>query len=176
LSPKTENISRSRRVGSRIGRVLTASSLAGGLLALHAMPRVESPLTGLDVLVVEDEPAALDALQQVLEVFGARVVPAGSVEEARRRIAAAPPDVIVTDIALGQETGFDLLAWLRAQSSGRINGVPAVAITGHARYMDLPSAPAFADWLVKPLRADTLCAAIRRAASVDDGQRERRRA
>jgi len=137
------------------------------------MPRADTPLSGLDVLLVEDEPAALDALQQVLEVFGARVMPVGSVEEARRRIAAAPPDVIVTDIELGHETGFDLLAWLRAHSSGRINAVPAVAITGHARYMDLPSAPAFADWLVKPLRADTLCAAIRLAASVDD-QRERR--
>ena len=140
------------------------------------MPRVDAPLRDLDVLVVEDEPEALDALQQVLEFFGARVAATGSVEEARRRIEQAPPDVVVTDIELGTETGIDLLAWLRAQPSPRVSGVPAIAITGHARYLDLPSAQAFADWLVKPLRGEALCAAIVRAASVGDPHRERRRA
>src|SRR5204863_7644513 len=117
---------------------------------------------------------ARDVLQQALEFFGAGVAVAGSVEDARERIQAVPPDVVVTDIELGRETGFDLVAWLRTQPSASINRVPVIAVTGHGRYMDLPSAEAFADWLVKPLRADALCAAILRAASAGERHRDRR--
>jgi DNA-binding NtrC family response regulator len=175
--PKTENISRPAAARNANSSDLPRGVDGGAIAFPHRdMPRPDTPLRGLDVLVVEDEPDALDALQQALEFFGARVGTADSVAEARRRIQAAPPDVVVTDISLGAETGIDLLAWLRTQPSARINGVPTIAITGHPRYMDLPSAEAFADWLVKPLRADALCAAILRAASVRDGHRERRRA
>ena len=126
--------------------------------------------------MVGDDPDSRDALRQVLEYFGARVVAAASVEEARRLIgAAAPPDVVVTDIELGRESGVDLVAWLRAQPSARINRVPAIAITGHHRYVEAPNADIFTDWLLKPLRADALCAAISSAA-VGDRHRERRRA
>ena len=125
--------------------------------------------------MVEDDPDSRDALQRVLEYFGARVVTAASVEEARRLIGAAPPDVVVTDIELGRESGVDLVAWLRAQPSARINRVPAIAITGHHRYVETPNADIFADWLLKPLRADALRAAISSAA-VGDRHRERRRA
>jgi DNA-binding NtrC family response regulator len=139
------------------------------------MPHADQPLRGIAVLVVEDDPDSLDALRQALEYFGARVAGAPSVEEARRLLAAAPPDVMVTDIELGHESGIDLLAWLRAHASPRINRVPAIAITGHHRYVEAPNADIFADWLVKPLRADALCAAILRA-SVGDRHRQRRRA
>jgi DNA-binding NtrC family response regulator len=138
---------------------------------LHA----DQPLRGIAVLVVEDDPDSLDALRQALEYFGARVVSAASAEEARRLLAAASPDVMVTDIGLGHESGIDLLAWARAAASPRINRVPAIAITGHHRYVEAPNADIFADWLLKPLRADALCAAILRA-SVGDRYRQRRRA
>ena len=145
------------------------------MLSPFAMLHADQPLRGIAVLVVEDDPDSLDALRQILKVFGARVVGAASAEEARRLIATAPPDVMVTDIELGRESGVDLLAWQRAQPSPRINRVPAIAITGHHRHVEAPNADIFADWLLKPLRADALCAAILRA-SVGDRHRQRRRA
>jgi FixJ family two-component response regulator len=53
--------------------------------------------------------------------------------------------------------------------------MPVIAITGHHQYVEAPNAGIFADWLLKPLRADALCAAILRA-SVGDRHRQRRRA
>jgi len=136
----------------------------------------DQPLTGLDVLVVEDDPDSLDVLQQALEFFGARVRGAGTVEEARRRIQASPPSVLVTDIDLGRETGADLLRWVRAQPHARTNQVPVIAITGHREYFEDREGAGFADWLLKPLRVEALCAALLRAVSVSDGHRDRRRA
>jgi two-component system, chemotaxis family, CheB/CheR fusion protein len=155
----------------RFGGGRTGGAFALPCVMLHA----DQPLRGIAVLVAEDDPDSLDALQQALEYFGARVVGAASAEEARRLVAAAPPDVLVTDIELGRESGVDLLAWLRAQRSAGINRVPAIAITGHHRHVEAPNADIFADWLLKPLRVDALCAAILRA-SVGDRHRERRRA
>jgi CheY-like chemotaxis protein len=140
------------------------------------MRHADPPLQGIDVLVVEDDPDSLDVLQQALEFFGARVAAARTAVEARRRIEAAPPDVVVTDIELGAETGAGLLKWLRAQPQARTSRVPAIAITGHREYVEDRRASAFADWLLKPLRAEALCAAILRAVSVSDRRRNRRRA
>jgi CheY-like chemotaxis protein len=140
------------------------------------MLSADQPLTGLDVLVVEDDPDSLDVLRQSLEFFGARVSAASTVEEARRRIQAAPPRILITDIDLGRETGADLLRWLRAQPHARTNQLPAIAITGHREYFEDREGAGFADWLLKPLRAEALCAAVLRAVSVPDRHLDRRRA
>src|SRR5205814_5065399 len=122
MSPKTENISRARRGWDANTLRLEPRLMAARLLSSpRDMLRADAPLRGLEVLVVEDEPPARDVLQQALEFFGAGVAVAGSVEDARERIQAVPPDVVVTDIELGRETGFDLVAWLRTQPSASIN-------------------------------------------------------
>ena len=142
------------------------------------MRDADPPLHGLRILVVEDDRDSLEVLQQALEFFGARVTAVGSAAEARRWLEnAAPPDVLVADIELGRERGTELLTWLRARPNTRISRTPAVAITAHRHYAETESARGFAEWLLKPVRADDLCAAVARAAaSASDRSRQRRRA
>jgi CheY-like chemotaxis protein len=135
-----------------------------------------APLHGLRILVVEDDRDSLDVLQQALEFFGAHVTAVGSAEEARHRLESGQPDVLVADIELGRETGTELLTWLRARPDTRVSRIPAVAITAHRHYAEAECSPGFADWLLKPVRADDLCAAVARAASTTDRHRLRRRA
>jgi CheY-like chemotaxis protein len=139
------------------------------------MRDTEPPLHGLRVLVVEHDRESRDVLQQALEFFGARVTAVGSAEEARRRLQSTPPDVLVADIELDGET-VELLTWLRARPGTRIARVPAVALTAHRDDLETGDAEGFDERLLKPVRADDLCAAIRRAASVADRHRHRHRA
>ncbi|OLC59351.1 MAG: hypothetical protein AUH76_14845 [Candidatus Rokubacteria bacterium 13_1_40CM_4_67_11] len=140
------------------------------------MPVSDRPLRGLDVLVVEDDPDSLDVLRQALEFFGARVAVALTADEARHRLHATPPHVIVTDIELGRDNGIELVEWLRAQPEARTNRVPAIAITGYHEHFEDRDAygDVFADWLLQPLRPEALCAVILKATSVPDRHRDRR--
>jgi CheY-like chemotaxis protein len=140
------------------------------------MRDLDSPLRGVRVLVVEDDRDSLDVLQQALEFFGARVTAVESADEARRRLESTEPDVLVADIGLGREEATELLTWLGARPNTRLSRIPAVAITAHRHYAEAENSRGFADWLIKPVRADDLCAAVARAASVAHGYRQRRRA
>jgi CheY-like chemotaxis protein len=140
------------------------------------MRDADPPLSGLRILVVADDRDSREGLQQALEFFGADVAAVGSAAEAWRRIESAPPDVLVADIGLGRETGTELLPWLRARSNTGVSRIPAVAITAHRHYADAERSRGFADWLLKPVRADDLCAAVARAASATDRHRQRHQA
>ncbi len=89
-------------------------------------------LDGLHILVVDDEPDARDLLSMVLERHGARVTTAGSAGEARGEIGAAKVDVLVADIGMPGEDGYQLARRLRAAGWT----APAIAVTAYARPED----------------------------------------
>ena len=66
-------------------------------------------LDGVRVLVVDDEADARRILVLVLERAGAVVVTAGSVPAAIEALAKARPDVIVSDLGMPDQDGFDLI-------------------------------------------------------------------
>lgn len=70
-------------------------------------------LTGVRVLVVDDQPDALDLVRCVLEQSEAVVCTAASCEEALARIAAGPLDVLISDLSMPGEDGFSLIRKLR---------------------------------------------------------------
>jgi PAS domain S-box-containing protein len=90
-------------------------------------------LAGLRVLAVEDEPDARDLVRSVLETAGCVVTTAGSVLEALVAIEREVPDVLVSDIGLPGETGYDLMRRVRALPPERGGLIPAAAITAYAR-------------------------------------------
>ena len=111
------------------------------------------------LLLVEDDPVSRLFLTTVLESLPAKVHAAGSVAEALAD--GAPPDLCLIDANLPDGTGADLLAELRR----RLPAIPAMAHTADstpaAREQLL--AAGFAAVLVKPLQADAVLAAVRRA-------------
>ncbi len=71
-----------------------------------AQPRAGAPLT---CLLVDDSPVFLTAARTLLERQGLRVVgAAGTAEEGYRLARSRSPDVVLVDIALGTDSGFDL--------------------------------------------------------------------
>ena len=86
--------------------------------------RVEPPgtrlkLNGIRVLVVDDEPDTHDMLAAVLETAGASVITAAGVGPAMTVLARETIDVLVSDIAMPEADGYDLMTRLRASRLAR---------------------------------------------------------
>jgi len=100
-------------------------------------PGIEpSPLAGIHVLAVDDEPDALALISVVLEAAGARVSSASSAEVALTKLLPDAPDVVVTDLGMPQMDGFTFIQRLRQHSSPRVREIPAAALTAYARSED----------------------------------------
>jgi CheY-like chemotaxis protein/two-component sensor histidine kinase len=93
-------------------------------------------LRGLSVLVVDDEQDALDLLKAVLEMKGARVTAVASAEAAHAALEAAWPDLLLCDIGMPVEDGYQLMRRVRSIESGRGKLTPAVALTAYAGESD----------------------------------------
>ena len=90
-----------------------------------------SELTGVRVLLVDDDPDARSALTSVLEFLGARATAACSAADARLVLKYVRPDVIVSDLCMPGETGFQFIDGIRKEEQARGGRVPAVAISAY---------------------------------------------
>src|SRR5690606_8700789 len=70
-------------------------------------------LSGMTLLVVDDEVDAREAIVSLLERYGARVHSAASVAEAMVALEAELPDVLITDLGMPEEDGFELIRRVR---------------------------------------------------------------
>jgi CheY-like chemotaxis protein len=93
-------------------------------------------LSGVRVLVVDDQPDARELLKRVLSECDAQVLTAGSAGEALEVITKEKPDVLVTDIGMPEMDGFELLRRVRALTQDRGARIPAIALTAFARSED----------------------------------------
>jgi PAS domain S-box-containing protein len=93
-------------------------------------------LDGLRILIVDDEPDARNLLVKVLKDVGAIAVAAGSVVEALRLIETAPPQILLSDIAMPVQDGYDLIRLVR-KSGHLAKELPAVAITAFVHKDDV---------------------------------------
>jgi CheY-like chemotaxis protein len=106
--------------------------------ARDTLPQFECPdrLDGLRVLVVDDEHDTREMLRAGLGHCGAQVVTAGSAAEALEEIRRSPPHVLVSDIGMPGEDGYELVRKLRAMPAEGGGRVPAIALTAYARTED----------------------------------------
>jgi PAS domain S-box-containing protein len=126
--------------------------------------RAPQPLGGLRLLVVEDDVDARDLLVHLLEQAGASVSAAGSATEALGMLDALRLDVLISDIGMPGQDGYQFIREVRG--SGDVNAaVPALAVTAYAGPQDRERALAagFQGHLGKPVNTEDLIAAIRRA-------------
>ncbi len=121
-----------------------------------------SPLSGLRLLVVEDEETGREMLTRLLEQYGAEVVAAASAAEALAALERSVPDVLLSDIGMPGESGYDLLRRVRALPLDRGGRVPALAFTAYSSSQDrLDSLDAgFQAHLAKPTDPARLVAMI----------------
>ncbi|HYI12453.1 MAG TPA: ATP-binding protein [Thermoanaerobaculia bacterium] len=129
-----------------------------------AAPVAADALAGVNVLVVDDDPAARQVLGTILSAFGARVTGAASAREALQSVTRARPDVLVSDIGMPEEDGYDLIRLLRVGESLGAADVPAVAVTAYADPRDRLRAldAGFQAHVVKPVEPKVLAGAVLR--------------
>jgi PAS domain S-box-containing protein len=98
------------------------------------LPPVEVPrsLTGLRVLLVDDDDDTRELLTRVLETAGLTVSAAPGAREALAMLSLVEPDVLVSDLGMPGEDGFSLLASIRESHAD----LPALALTAHAHTRD----------------------------------------
>jgi PAS domain S-box-containing protein len=93
-------------------------------------------LTELRVLLVDDEPDTLDVLRAALNGYGAQVYTASSSAEALEALPRWKPDVLVSDLGMPLEDGFELIGKVRALAPEQGGNVPAAALTAYVREED----------------------------------------
>jgi signal transduction histidine kinase/ActR/RegA family two-component response regulator len=134
-----------------------------------ATPAEVPSLAGLRVLVVEDEADSRELLAETLVSRGARVVVVGSCDEAMaalRQSADDLPHVILSDLGMAIDDGFDLIRKVRALAPEQGGLIPSVAVTGYASPGDRERALAagFHSHLPKPIDPVAVAAAVAHAA------------
>jgi signal transduction histidine kinase len=93
-------------------------------------------LDGTRVLIVDDDPDSRSFLSELLADRGARVYTAGSTGEAMDAFRRVRPDVLVSDIAMPGEDGYDLIRRIRGLPLRKGAGTPAIALTAYVRSED----------------------------------------
>jgi CheY-like chemotaxis protein/nitrogen-specific signal transduction histidine kinase len=93
-------------------------------------------LTGVRLLVVDDDMDAREMLRIALQQYGAVVRLAASAEDALAAVSEECPDVLVSDIEMPDASGYDLVRSLRHSDSLEVRRLPAVALTAYARAED----------------------------------------
>jgi CheY-like chemotaxis protein len=119
-------------------------------------------LTGVHVLVVDDDADARDLIRAVLQYGGALVSAVASAEAALAVIERLTPDVLVVDIAMPERDGYWLIDAVRARPSAHGRGIPAVAITAHRQPHgpDRTLSAGFQAHLGKPIDPWEMCRVI----------------
>ncbi|MDC0720944.1 PAS domain-containing hybrid sensor histidine kinase/response regulator [Nannocystis bainbridge] len=100
-----------------------------------AGPR-DADLRGLKILIVDDERDARELVAAFLQPTGAVVLTAENGEQALTLVGRERPDVIVSDIAMPGEDGYDWMRRLRQRPSDDGGRTPALALTAYARLED----------------------------------------
>lgn len=90
-------------------------------------------LSGKEILIVDDAADALDVMQFALSKTGAHVTLAGSAREAMARLRERPFDLLISDIGMPGEDGYDLIQQVRSQSGCQSRELPAIALTAYAQ-------------------------------------------
>jgi two-component system OmpR family response regulator len=111
------------------------------------------------LLVVEDEPTILELLSGALRFAGFEVITATAATAALKAVAAGQPDLIVLDVMLPDQDGFQVLRRLRDQGSG----IPVVFLTARDGITDRVAGLTLGgdDYVVKPFSLDEVLARIR---------------
>jgi diguanylate cyclase (GGDEF)-like protein len=125
-----------------------------------------------DILLVEDNADAREALALLLESHGYRVRSAANGADALDEACRLPPDLLITDLAMPELSGFEVLEQFRKLPA--LAHVPVIVVSAHH---DIPDRVAgfdlgADDYLPKPVHLDELLARVRRQLLRSDRERE----
>ena len=163
----------------RSGAIFTVSLPLPGVDRVTAVDGFDAPaapaglpsLHGTRVLIVDDELDAREVVAAVLSQCGADVTVAGSAEEAMTMLSRVRPDVIVSDINMPDQNGYELLRAIRALSAAQGGSTPAIALTAATTTEERVrvTRAGYGYFLSKPVQPLELATAIATLASERNG-------
>ena len=117
-----------------------------------------SRVSGMRIVLVEDDKDSRDMLEMALAIYGIEVESAESAAEALKKIQTTKPDVLVSDIGLPGEDGYDLIRKVRALPELEGGTTPAIALTGYVSVQDrnLALEAGYQDHIPKPVDPNLL--------------------
>jgi signal transduction histidine kinase/ActR/RegA family two-component response regulator len=135
----------------------------------HKLAQSQQLLSGVNVLLVDDDSDTLTLMTTALKRRQANVTAVSSAVEAIQAITRKRPDVLVSDIAMPDEDGYGLIEKVRLLENGALDNIPAVAITAYAKEEDRERAlsAGFQIYLAKPVELTELISVVARAAKRD---------
>jgi CheY-like chemotaxis protein len=158
--------------------VLLPSSAAAAVADVpsHSVPGVPvqagDSLSGIRILVVEDEPDTCEFLDRLITGYGARVTVARSAADALAQIDHNV-DIIIGDIGLPDVNGYDLMHRIRKLPANAGGATTAIALTAYARTEDRMRAfnAGYQAHLAKPVESAELVATISSFAGLIEARR-----
>jgi PAS domain S-box-containing protein len=119
-------------------------------------------LGGIRVLVVEDDLDTLEMLKALFQNRGAEVITASSARDALNVFERSLPDAVVSDLAMPEQNGYELIEHIRRRSPEQGGKIPAVALTAFARGEDRLRAltAGFQVYVPKPVDPNELVAVV----------------
>ncbi|HEU5097679.1 MAG TPA: response regulator, partial [Roseiflexaceae bacterium] len=130
----------------------------------------------MNILVVEDEPLALDDLLGMLAPFADahQIIGCASGAEALAAAKTAAPDLVITDIRMPEIDGLELVRRLKQQAPHLV----AIVLSGYSEfeYARTGMRLGISDYLLKPVPTEALCQAVARGldAAADTRARDSR--
>jgi PAS domain S-box-containing protein len=119
-------------------------------------------LDGVHVMLVEDDDDSRKLLGTMLKRHGARVTSTKSAAEALEAFANEVPDVLISDIGMPDQDGYELIRKLRSLPPEKGGNTPAIALTGYASRKDRERAlsSGYHQHMAKPIEQVDMIAAI----------------
>ena len=122
----------------------------------------DSPLDGVQVLLVEDHELVREVISRLLTEYGAEVTATSGVAAALKAVEQERPSIMLSNIRMPNADGYSLIRALRALPQDRGGQTPAVALTGLSTDEDESRAlrAAFQYYVPKPVDARTLVGVV----------------
>lgn len=124
------------------------------------MNQLNSGAAAPSILIVDDTPANLQILSDMLRERGYKVRPVSSGKLALQAAIASPPDLILLDITMPEMDGYEVCERLKAQEN--LHGIPVIFISALNETMDKVKAFSVGgvDYLTKPFQIEEVEARI----------------
>src|SRR5205085_4265568 len=119
-------------------------------------------LTGIDVLVVDDDREGRNLICTILRRAGAKVVESSSASQALEILARHRPTVVLSDIAMPETDGYELLRQIRSRES--LSGLKVIALSAFSPGKVAAGPQDFDEYLAKPIDPMDLAEAVHRVA------------
>ena len=137
---------------------------AGGKTAdeITAAPVTSSILSGIRVLVVDDDASARELIVNMLQGYGAEASTAADGQSALARLFEERPHVLIADLGMPGMDGYALIEQVRALDPDLGGHTPAIAVTGYASTLDRLRAlqAGYQNHVAKPVEAEELAIVI----------------